>query len=168
MRPSGNHLPNLLIGTDNGTVLYAANSGTLGNPQFKSSAVPLKGVLPPGYHYFKFSHWYKSGAYGAAYELVGHQSGIGERLCLSRRRRHKYALKFWVWPYKNQYFQRYYMPAETELTEHIISCDQPITIQMNTRYKIHFWIMSPQESVSNFRFYLHCGPRHNAWSPPGD
>ena len=68
---TGNKLPNLLIGKDDGTVLYALNTGTPGNPQFTTPATPLKGVLPPTYHYTSLKSWLKNGAWGAPDELVG-------------------------------------------------------------------------------------------------
>ena len=43
---TGNKLPNLVIGTDAGTLLYAKNTGKLGAPDFSTPATPLKGVNP--------------------------------------------------------------------------------------------------------------------------
>jgi hypothetical protein len=166
---SGNHLPNLLIGRDDGTVLYAVNSGTPGNPIFNTPALPLKGVLPPTYHYVRPTLWSKGGAFGAAYELLGVTNPqLEPGFSFPDGVKSRYALKFWVWPYKNQFFQRYYMPEETGLTEHVINCSQGVTIKMNTRYVLHFWIMSPQDSVSSFRFALIDGGRPDQkWTPPG-
>jgi hypothetical protein len=39
---TGNHLPNLLIGRDDGTVLYALNTGKLGAPEFITPGYALK------------------------------------------------------------------------------------------------------------------------------
>jgi hypothetical protein len=167
---SNNHLPNLLIGRNDGTFIYAVNGGTPGNPQFNVPAVPLKGVLPPAYHYTKPTLWSKDGAWGEAYELLGctnPQLEPGFAFPESVKNS-KYALKFWVWPYKNLFFQRYLLPEENGLTEHVITCSQGVTIKMNTRYTVHFWVMSPQNSVSDFRFNLHDGGRADQkWVPPG-
>jgi hypothetical protein len=165
---SGNHLPNLLIGTDSGTLLYAANSGTPGHPLFDTSAVPLKGVLPPTWHYLRPTQWTKGGAFGAAYELlscINPQTEPGFKF--PEGVTNTYALKFGLWPYTNTYFDRYYPPHEDSLTEHVISCRQRANIKMNTRYTIRFWIMSPQESVSALRFELTVANHQPLkWNPP--
>ncbi len=44
---TGNGLPNLIIGRNDGTLLYALNTGTLGAPAFTTPPTPLKGILPP-------------------------------------------------------------------------------------------------------------------------
>ena len=166
---SGNHLPNLLIGRDDGTVLYAVNGGTPGNPQFNTPALPLKGVLPPTYHYVRPTLWAKSGARGVPYEMLGVTNPqLEPGFKFPEGVVSKYALRFWVWPYTNQFFDRYYMPYEDDWTEHIIGCSQGVTLKMNTTYTLSFWVKAPQNSVSNFRYNLHDGGRRGqAWVPPG-
>jgi hypothetical protein len=166
---SNNHLPNLLIGRDDGTIAYAVNSGTPGNPQFNTPAMPLKGVLPPTYHYVRPTLWSKDGAFGEAYELLGVTNPQLEPgfTFPEDLKTAKYALKFWVWPYKNRFFQRYLIPQETSFTEHFINCSQGVTIKMNTRYNLHMWVMAPQNSVSSFRWDLTDGGRPDQkWVPP--
>jgi hypothetical protein len=165
---SNNHLPNLLIGKDDGTILYAVNHGTPGNPQFPGTALPLKGVLPPTYHYTKPTLWPHWGAFGAPYELVSAVNpSLEPGFAFPDGVKSNYALKFWVWPYKNLYFQRYYPPFENQFNEHVIRSDAGMTIKMNTRYKLHFWVMAPDSSVSDFRFSIFDGGRRTGWTPPG-
>jgi hypothetical protein len=165
---SGNHLPNLLIGKDDGTLMYAVNHGTLGNPQFTSPATPLKGVLPQNYRYTQPTQWNKWGAYGAPYEMLGVSNPqLEPGFTFPDGVKSTYALHFWVWPYKNQYFQRYYPAEEDNSNEHVISADQSVTIKMNTRYKLHFWVMAPENSVTDFRYNLHdSGRPGQTWIPP--
>ena len=165
---SGNKLPNLLIGKDDGTLLYAVNHGTPGNPQFTTPATPLKGVLPPTYHYTQPTQWQKQGAFGAPYEMVGVTNPqLEPGFAFPEGAKGNYALKFWVWPYKNLYFQRYYMPEENEWNEHIIRCNPSFIIKMNTHYRLHFWVMAPENSVTDFRYRIWNGGRPDAkWIPP--
>lgn len=165
---SGNKLPNLLIGKSDGTVLYAVNTGTPGNPKFATPATPLKGVLPPDYHYTSLTQWWKGGAWGVPYEMVGAVNPQTEGFPFPEGVKRKYAMKFWVWPYKNQYFQRYYMPEENGWNEHVIRCKQGFTLKMNTRYLMHFWVLAPGDSVSTFRYNIWDGARvGQPWTPPG-
>ncbi|HEX4139232.1 MAG TPA: hypothetical protein VHY09_02725 [Candidatus Methylacidiphilales bacterium] len=164
---SGNKLPNLLIGRDDGTLLYAVNHGTLGNPQFTTPATPLKGVLPPTYHYTQPTQWRKWGAYGAPYEMLGVTNPqLEPGFAFPEGEKTTYALRFWVWPYKNLYFQRYYPPEENVWNEHVVR-GPGLTIKMNTRYRLHFWVMAPQNSVTDFRYNLYDGGRPDQkWVPP--
>jgi hypothetical protein len=139
---TGNHLPNLLIGKGDGTILYAQNSGILGAPVFNTPATPLKGILPPEDHYVTPRDWLKYGAWGTPDELMacvnpqlepGFTFPDGETT--------KYALKFSVWPVKNSYFpERYYPPIEDEWRDHVFRCRQKFTLKLKTRYRIHFWV----------------------------
>lgn len=166
---SNNHRPNLLIGRDDGTILYAINNGTPGNPQFTTPPLPLKGVLPPTYHYISPSLWRKDGAWGAPYEMVGCTNPqLEPGFTFPDGVKSKYALRFWVWPLAPTRFQRYYMPEETEYNQHSINCVQGVTLKMNTRYLLHFWVLAPGNSVTDFRYLLSDGGRPGkAWTPPG-
>lgn len=153
---SNNHLPNLIIGRDDGTLLYAVNTGKLGSPQFSTPATQIKGVLPPDYHYLSPTNWSKYGAWGVPYEMVsctnpqvepGFKFPDGEKS--------KYALKFSVWPYQNKFFQRYYLPEETQWNEHVVLPSQGLPLKLGARYHVHFWVLAPGSSVNDFRFYLH-------------
>ncbi len=47
-------------------------------------------------------------------------------------------------------------------------CATGLTIKMNTRYRIHFWVMAPQNSVTSFRYNIFDGGRPDQkWIPPG-
>ena len=155
---TGNHLPNLLIGKDDGSVLYALNTGTPGNPQFTTPATPLKGVLPPTYHYTSLRNWVKSGAWGAPDELVGAVNPQNEPgFTFPEGEQTKYALKFWVWPVTNVFFPvRYYPPTENFLNEHVIRCVKNFPLELNKQYRIHMWVKC-DHPVQEFRYRLDPG-----------
>lgn len=150
-----NHLPNLLIGRDDGTVLYALNTGKLGAPEFTTPATPLKGVLPPGYHYVSPRDWTWWGAWGAPDQLLACVNPqIEPGFVFPEGENSKYALKFSVWPVKNICFpERYYPPVEDYLREHVISCSQHFTLNLNKRYRVHFWIKADR-NMSDLRYQL--------------
>lgn len=152
---TGNGLPNLLIGRDNGTILYALNTGKLGAPVFTTPATPLKGVLPPDYYYTAPNLWHKDGAWGAPDELLACVNPqLEPGFTFPDGVTSKYALKFFVWPVKNTYFpERYYPPIEDELREHVISCQQTFMLDLNKRYQVHFWIKG-DSTVSSLRYRL--------------
>jgi len=152
---TGNHLPNLLIGRDDGTILYALNTGTIGAPLFNTPATPLKGVLPPDYHYVASKDWDKDQAYGAPDELLGCVNPQTEPgFTFPEGVKSKYALKFFVWPIKNIIFPtRYYPQVEDRWREHNLTCHQFYTLKLNTKYRIHFWVRA-DGNVSNLRYRL--------------
>ena len=156
---TGNHLPNLLIGQNNGTILYALNTGKLGAPEFTTPATPIKGVLPPNYHYVSSNDWHKGGAWGAPDELlacVNPQIEPGFTFPLGEKS--KYALKFSVWPVDNVYFsERYYPPVEDYNYEHVIGCAQWFTLKLNKTYRLHFWIKEADRNVADLRYKLTAG-----------
>jgi hypothetical protein len=155
---SGNHLPNLLVGKDDGTVLYAVNTGTLGSPAFSLPATALKGVLPPTYHYVALNNWSKQEAYGVPDELLGAVNPqLEPGFTFPAGETSKYAMKFSLWPVKNTYFpERYYPKSETEWTEHLIACSQRFTLDLNRKYRIHFWIKT-DGTTSDLHYRLHAG-----------
>jgi len=150
---SENKLPNLLIGKDDGTVNYAINTGKPGNPVFLIPPAPLKGVLPPDYHYLGLNQWEKRQAYGVPYEMVGAvnaQTEPGFKLPEDVKARN--AMKFWVWPVKSTYFpDRYYPPVEDEWRQHVIACPEKFTIKLNQRYRVHFWAKADRNTDLAFR-----------------
>jgi hypothetical protein len=151
---SGNHLPNLLIGRDDGTVLYAQNTGKLGEPSFFLPATPLKGILPPDYHYIAPRDWWKGGVQGAPYELLACVNPkIEPGFTFPEGENSKYALKFFVWPVKNNNFQRYYPPVENQWNDHIIGCGEkyPLDLKLNKTYRVHFWVKADR-NVSGFYY----------------
>ena len=150
---TGNHLPNLLIGLDDGTILYALNTGKLGAPAFTTPATPLKGVLPPNYHYVSSVDWLKSGAFGAPDELL---SCVNPQLepgfTFPEGEQSKYALKFSVWSVKNLTFhERFYPKIEDFYREHVITCQQQFTLKLNKKYRLHFWVKA-DGNISDFRY----------------
>ena len=151
---SENKLPNLLIGKDDGTVSYAVNTGTPGNPVFLIPPAPLKGVLPPNFHYIGLNQWEKRQAYGIPDELVAAVNPQTEPgLKFPEGLKVKNALKFWVWPVKNTYFpERYYTPIEDDWRQHVIACTARFTIKLNKRYRVHFWAKADNNTELNFRW----------------
>jgi len=152
---TGNHLPNLVIGKDDGTIVYALNTGTPGSPAFNTPATPIKGVFPPTYHYTTLTNWYKTGAWGAPDELMAVVNPqLEPGFTFPEHETSKYALKFFVWPVTNTYFpERYYPPIEDGLREHVIACNQRFTFKLNKKYRVHCWIKSAG-NVSELRALL--------------
>jgi FG-GAP repeat protein/VCBS repeat protein len=155
---SGNHLPNLLIGRDDGTILYAKNTGKLGAPSFNLPAQPLKGVLPPGYRYVAPRDWYKQGAYGAPNELVACVNPkLEPGFTFPDGENSKYALKFSVLPVKNIDFpERFYPKIEDNLREHVVQCGQRLNLKLNKRYRVHFWVKA-DGPLSDLRYKFFAG-----------
>ena len=150
---TGNKLPNLLIGLDNGTVLYALNTGKIGAPEFSTSATPLTGILPPTYHYVRSKDWNRQGAFGEAYELLSCVNPqIEPGFEFPPNVKSAYALKFSLFPNKNIYFpDRYIYDNENYQNEHIVQYGGHLQIRLKARYRLHFWIKADQ-NISNFRF----------------
>jgi hypothetical protein len=153
---TGNHLPNLLIGTADGTVLYALNTGTLGAPVFNTPATPLKGVLPPTYHYVSPQDWVKVEASGAPDELLAAVNPqLDPGFAFPEGENSKYALKFYVWPVTNTYFPvRYYPPVENYYSGHRVETAHSFTIKLNKTYRLHFWIKAAT-SIPDFTYELY-------------
>ncbi|HEY0257178.1 MAG TPA: FG-GAP-like repeat-containing protein [Candidatus Methylacidiphilales bacterium] len=155
---TGNHLPNLLIGRDDGTVVYALNTGKLGAPVFNTPATPIKGVLPPDYHYTSLNAWTEYQAFGVPDELV---AAVNPQLepgfTFPEGEKSRYALKFFVWPVKNVFFpERFYPPVEDQWNEHVIGCAQGFNLDLNKTYRIHFWIKADR-NLSDLRYRLRAG-----------
>jgi hypothetical protein len=115
---------------------------------------PLKGVLPPNFHYVGLNQWEKRQAYGTPDELVGAVNAQTEPgLELPEGVKTKNALKFWVWPVQNTFFpERYHTPVEDDRREHVIACKSRFTIKLNKRYRVHFWAKSDRNIELNFRW----------------
>jgi hypothetical protein len=152
---SGNHLPNLLIGKNDGTILYAVNTGKLGAPAFNTVPTPLKGVLPPEYkQYMQFSEWSKGGAWGDAYEMLcATNPQLEPGFTFPEGEKTKYAMRFYVWPYKSVYFPGRYKEVENDWSQHDIHCSEGVTLKLNTRYRVHLWIKS-DGNVDNLHIKL--------------
>jgi hypothetical protein len=150
---TNNHLPNLLIGKDDGTLVYALNTGKLGAPNFSTQPMTLRGVLPPNYHYDSLNDWHQEQAWGTPDELV---AAVNPQLepgfTFPEGEKSQYAMKFYVWPVKNTYFhQRYYPQTEDYLREHVIQTSEGLTLDLNKKYRIHFWVKS-DGNVSDLRY----------------
>jgi hypothetical protein len=159
---TGNHLPNLVIGKNDGTVLYALNTGTLGAPVFSTPATPLKGVFPPMNHYVSPNSWLKDQAWGVPDEVVACVNPqLEPGFAFPAGENSKYALKFSVWPIKNVVFpERYYPRTEDKWNEHVIRCTQRFILKLNTRYRVHFWVKGDR-NVKDLRYRLSPGGAPN-------
>ena len=150
---TGNHLPNLLIGTDAGTLLYALNTGALGSPSFNTPITPLKGK--PSTTYVAPNGWSKYGCWGAPYEMlsaVNPQTESG--FTFPEGVRVPNALKFWVAPLNNLIFTHtHYTDHEDELNEHVIQADRRFQVRKDGHYRIHFWAKSDRGDI-NFKIKL--------------
>ncbi len=163
---TNNHLPNLLIGKNDGTFIYAVNNGTLGHPRFDAPGQPLKGVLPTDYHYTSIVGWNRDGAYGDAYELVSAVNPqIDPSFTFPDGVKAKNAMKFWVWPYKNQFFQRYVADETGYYAEHAIGATTPLSLKMKTRYRLHFWVMAPDQAITDLQADFHDLDPFGQWRP---
>jgi hypothetical protein len=138
---SENKLPNLLIGKDDGTINYCVNTGKLGAPVFLVLPTPLKGVLPPNYHHTALNDWSKQQAYGAAYEVVDAVNPtIEPGFTFPDGVKSQYAMKFYLWPFKNTYFPTRYNPGiDDAWRQPVLACSEKFTLKLNKRYRIHFW-----------------------------
>jgi hypothetical protein len=151
---TGNHLPNLLIGREDGTIYYALNIGKPGSPLF-GPASPVKGVLPPGYRYTAPNRWRKWGAFGMPYEMVGFVNPqIEPGFAFPEGVKDHYAIKFWLWPFKSTYFpERYKVLNETRLlSEHSVACDYHVQLKFNQSYRLHFWLKG--DGMTDMRWFL--------------
>ncbi len=148
-----NKLPNLLIGLDDGTVLYALNTGKIGAPVFSTPATPLKGVLPPDYHYQRPTDWSKFGVWGVPDELLSCVNPqVEPGFAFPPDLKVKNALKFSVVPTKITYFPDHYYPkVEDDLNEHGIQYKSYMNFKLRKRYRVHFWIKA-DHNISNLRF----------------
>ena len=160
---TGNGLPNLLIGTDDGTIHYALNTGKIGAPVFTTPATPIKGVLPPTYHYVRATDWTKFGVWGQANELV---SCVNPQIepgfeFPPELKNAKYALKFFLFPTKPVYFpDRYLNKVEDDLNEHGIQYREFLQLKLKARYHVHFWIKA-DSNITNLQFKFFTTDRDN-------
>jgi hypothetical protein len=153
-----NKLPNLLIGSDAGTIVYATNAGKLGAPDFSGAAAPLQGVNP----FPKIlvpTNWVKYQPAGVPDELVTCTNpDVEPHFTFPTGETTKYALKFTLFPITDPIFKnRYYPPDETFFNEHAISCKnttQPL--KPKTRYRVHLWAKADSDVQGLYiRFWSH-------------
>ncbi len=164
---TGNHLPNLLIGSDDGRVSYALNTGKLGAPLFVTPLAPLKGVLPPGYKYTQILDWPKGGAAGDAYELVeAVNPTIDPTFAFPDGVKSKYAMKFTLWPFKSVYFPGRFLVNETTQSEHVIRCNKALNLKLNQKYRVHFWVKA-DGNVDDFNLKMNQGGSAGGEEVPG-
>lgn len=138
---TGNKLPNLLIGTDAGTVLYATNKGKIGQPDFSDAPAPLKGVNPFP-KILASTSWIRGYPAGVPNELVVCTNPTLEpNFKFPPNETTKYALKFFLYPIIDPIFtRRYYPEVEDFLHEHAISCTSGTAmLKPKTRYRVHLW-----------------------------
>jgi hypothetical protein len=136
---TGNKLPNLIVTNNAGAISYAANSGALGAPEFKT-LVPIQGVnLFP--KILRPVGWSLVSPSGVPHELlVTTNAAVQPDFVPPPNTAFKSALRFYVYPVKNTYFTKFYYPREEGVEPHIIICNQGFTMTQNTSYKVSFLI----------------------------
>lgn len=166
---TNNGLPNLLIGRDDGTIVYALNTGKLGAPDFSTVATPIKGVIPPDYRYTAPTLWHKIGAWGAPNELLACVNPqLEPGFTFPDGVQSKYALKFFVWPVKNILFpERYYPQIEDYWREHVLQCAPSVTIKFDTTYRLHCW-MKLDGNISDLRYKFYSNRTRKAGATAPD
>ena len=138
---NGNKLPNLIIGNDSGTILYATNTGKIGAPTFSTPPVAIKGVNP----YPKITvptKWSRNQPQGVPDELLTCVNPQLEKgFAFPEGEKTKYAMKFFVFPIVDPTFaERYYPPTEDFMHEHSLACATATgAMGKKKRYNIHMW-----------------------------
>jgi hypothetical protein len=152
---TGNKLPNLIIGNDQGNLLYATNQGSLGSPSFPSPAVPLKGINPYP-KILQSTQWVQAQPAGVPYELVVCTNPqLEPGLTFPAQLKAKYALKFFRYPIVNPIApEGYYPPVEDEPNMHLLRSSAPVALLMKTRYRVHIWIKADQ-NISNLSYQVY-------------
>ena len=155
---NGNKLPNILFTNSTGQIFYATNTGTPGNPQFATPAVPLKGTNPYPKIYLPYS-WKFYPAYGEAYELlVATCADVEKGFEPPADHKGKFALRAYVFTPQTTWFKDRYVvdPAKEELhNQHAIMYVPSLTIQAGTRYQISFNVKVDGD-ISNFVYDFAC------------
>lgn len=142
---TGNKLPNLLIGTDAGTIISATNTGKLGAPDFSSPTTLLHGDPNPFPKIMVPNTWTKYEPPGVPDELVVCTNPeLEPKLTMPPGSTSKYVLKFFLFPITDPIFtHRFYPVEENDFYEHDIYCNAATApVKAKTRYKLHLWVKS--------------------------
>jgi hypothetical protein len=154
---NGNKLPNLVIGSSDGRIYYATNSGTIGNPQFTTDAVPLTGVNPFPKIYQPVD-WTLLSPWGNAYGLlVATNADVEKGFEPPPDHQGRSALRAYVFDPGNVWFKdRYIVDPGKEgfWNEHTILYKRSLPIQGGVRYEVTFNVKTDGE-VEDTRYHLH-------------
>jgi len=136
---AGNKLPNLIITNGAGDIQFAQNAGKPGAPQF-GDPVPMRGVNP----FPKIERpigWDLTTPHGVPHELlVCTNATIQDGFTPPQNTNLKSALRFYVYPIKNTYFNDFYYPRDDGNEPHYISCTDGFQIREGVDYKVSFWV----------------------------
>jgi hypothetical protein len=138
---TGNKLPNLVVSSTNGQLLYATNTGTPGNPVFASNPVALKGKNPYPKIYLP-TDWAFDAPYGNSYELmVATCAAVEPGFAPPPDHQGKFALRAYVMQPQNLWFKtRFFVDPAHELPKnsHSIRYRSQVVMTSATNYNVTF------------------------------
>ncbi len=151
-----NKLPNLVVSSTDGRMLYATNTGALGKPVFASTPSVLTGKNPYPKIYLP-GDWSFEAPYGNSYELlVATSADVESGFTPPPDHQGRFALRAYVMTPENVWFKnRYFVDPsnETNKNEHVISYRASLPIPAGTRYDLSFYVKT-EGDVENTRAVL--------------
>jgi hypothetical protein len=151
-----NKLPNLVVSSTDGRLLYATNTGTAGHPAFALNPTPLQAENPCPKIYLP-TDWRFDYPYGNSYELlVATSADVEKGFTPPPEHTGKFALRAYVMTPPNIWFKyRYFVDPtdESQYNEHAITYQSPVPIAAATRYDISFEVKS-DGNIENTRMYF--------------
>ncbi len=156
-----NKLPNLVISSTDGRMLYATNTGTPGKPLFATAPVALKGKNPYPKIYLP-TDWILGTPYGNSYELlVATSADVEPGFTPPADHKGKFALRAYVMNFQNTWFKnRFFVDPskETSSNQHSIIYRYNVPIQAGTRYELNFNVKTDGDIESPY-FYMYVQQR---------
>ena len=135
----GNKLPNLILTNSKGDIVYAQNTGTPGQPRF-GDPVPLRGINPFP-KILRPIGWHLESPHGVPHELlVCTNASVQPGFTPPQDTSFKNALRYYVYPIKNQWFNDFYYPKDEGPDPHRIIYDTGFQIREDVTYKISCWV----------------------------
>jgi hypothetical protein len=136
---TGNKLPNLIVTNSKGDIMYAQNTGKLGAPLF-GAPVPIRGVNPFP-KILRPNGWRLDSPAGVPHELlVCTNANIQPGFTPPPGTTLKSALRYYVYPIKNTYFNDFYYPLDDTSEFHKIVSERQVTMTEDASYKVSFWV----------------------------
>jgi hypothetical protein len=158
-----NKLPNLVVSSTEGRMLYATNTGVIGKPVFGSNPAAIKGKNPYPKVYGIPSDWSFDTPYGNSYELLVSTSADMEKgFVPPPDHKGKYALRAYLMNFQNTYFKnRYFVEPSQEgiANEHgIVYSKAPVPLQAGAKYTLSFNVRADGD-VETPHSYFHAKQR---------
>jgi hypothetical protein len=137
---NNNKLNNLIVTNSDGQILYAENIGKPGSPLF-AEPKPIKGVNPFPKILRPFG-WALTSPAGVPNELLvlTNKKIQPDFIPPPAETKLQSALRYFVYPIKNVYFNDFYYPLVEGVENHSISYSGQVSMQQNTDYRVSFWI----------------------------